>query len=112
MTVYDHVKALADEKKVTISKVESECGLGNGTIKSWTSSFPKLDKIYSVACFFNIPLEYFLTGVRPDKEEEFRLLSNFRNCDRDGKDIVLGRAAEERRRSDTERKKVTGEIAG
>lgn len=112
MTVYDYVKTLADERKVTISKVESECGLGNGTIKSWTSSFPKLDKIYPVAQFFDMPLEYFLTGIRPDKDEEFQLLSDFRACDRDGRAVLLGRAVEERRRSESERKKGTGEAAG
>lgn len=107
MTVYQHVKALADERKVPISTVESECKLGNGTIKSWEKSSPKLDKLYPVAQYFEVDLEYFLTGIRPDAEEH-RLISNFRESDREGKDVILGRAVEERRRTEAERKKTAG----
>lgn len=105
MSIYDYVKILADERKVAISEVERCSGLGNGTIKSWGTSYPKVDKLYGVAQYFGVNLEYFLTGSRPD-QEEYRLLSNFRECDRDGKDIILGHAVEERRRSMEERKKA------
>ena len=54
MSVYDYVKLLADERNEAISDVEKASGLGNGTIKSWTTSFPKVDKLYGVALHFDV----------------------------------------------------------
>lgn len=105
MSIYDYVKILADERNIAISEIEKRTGLGNGTINSWKTSSPKIDKLYGVAQFFEINLEYFLTGKRQD-EEEYRLLKNYRECDRDGKDVILGHAVEERRRTVEERKKA------
>lgn len=80
MSVYDYVKVLADERNEAISDVEKASGLGNGTIKSWTTSFPKVDKLYGVALHFDVNLEYFLTGKRSEiTSQERTLLEVFRN---------------------------------
>ena len=107
MSVYDYVKILADERKIAISTVEKECGLGNKTIKSWSTSCPKLDKIYPVALFFGVDLGYFLTGVRnPYNPIEKIVLDAFRNTDDEGKARIIQVALNE---SDRVEKKTTGE---
>lgn len=50
-------------------------------------------------------MKYFPLGKHPD-EEERRLLQSFRECDRDGKDVILRYAVKERRRSQGETTKI------
>lgn len=90
MTVYDYVKVLANERSVDIKTVEIACGFGNGTISKWGSSIPKADKLFKVASYFEMPIEYFLTGVRPtqDKMEQV-LLDAYRMSDEEGKAIII-----------------------
>lgn len=80
MTVYDYVKVLADEKGETIIDVERAADLSNGAIKAWKVSFPRVDKLYSVAQHFGVPLEYFLNGNRGDvTPQEQTLIDCFRS---------------------------------
>ena len=90
MTVYDYVKVLAKERKVDIKSVEAACAFGNGTISKWGKSMPKADLLYRVALYFDMPIEYFLTGKRPtfDKMEAV-LLNAYREADEEGKATII-----------------------
>jgi len=87
MTVYDYVKALADEKNVAISTVEKDCGLGNKTIAGWKTSYPRLDVIGKIAEYFKVDIGYFLNGTSSNhlSEEEQELLNIFRNTTQRGR---------------------------
>ena len=65
MTVYDRVKARADEINKPIYLVESEAGIANGTIGGWRESRPYAETLMKVAKVLNVPIEYFLE----EKEE-------------------------------------------
>ena len=69
-----------------------------------------MDKLYGVAQYFGVNLEYFLTGKRPE-QDEFDLLTYFRECDRDGKRVIMGHAVEEYRRTEKEKTDSTKESA-
>ena len=60
MTVYDRVKARADEINKPIYLVESEAGIANGTISGWKSSRPYAETLQKVAKILDKPIEYFL----------------------------------------------------
>lgn len=47
--IYNNIKKLCMENNMSISQVEKEAGLGNGTISGWKESMPRLDNIQSVA---------------------------------------------------------------
>jgi transcriptional regulator with XRE-family HTH domain len=86
MTVFDRVKALADEKKLTIKAVETSCGLSNGSISKWSTSTPKVDALYQVALFFGESIEYFLTGIRSSKSADEDIIINaYRVADAEGR---------------------------
>ena len=92
MTIYEFVKVLADEKNMTIAEVERACGLGNATVKAWAKSSPRVDKLYIVSEFFNVPMEYFLTGNRKPwvcDEMENELLKAFRGSTASGKARII-----------------------
>jgi transcriptional regulator with XRE-family HTH domain len=103
MTVYDYVKVLADEKNVEIKAIETTLGFGNGTISKWGKSMPKADKLYQVAQYFNVPIEYFLTGNRPmisrvDEMEQI-LLEAYRCADKRGQANIIHICIEEQNKA-------------
>lgn len=60
--IFDKIKSICDEKKISISALERMAGLGNGTISGWNESSPRLDKITAVANALNIPLTDLIEG--------------------------------------------------
>lgn len=112
MSIYDYVKVLADERNEAISDVEKASGLGNGTIKSWTTSFPKVDKLYGVALHFGVNLEYFLTGKRSElTSQEITLLKVFRNISELDKFEVITLCMELSKRAEKEKTDSSEESA-
>lgn len=68
------------EKGTNFKRVEQELGLGNGTIKRWSTQSPRLDKLVPVAEYLQLSLDYLVfgssvsetstNGDRPDLEAE------------------------------------------
>lgn len=82
MNIYDRIKIIAQENNTNIKTIEKELGMGNGTIKGWTTSSPRCDKIISIANKYNVSIEWILLGNKSNKidltEEEQDLLNYFR----------------------------------
>ena len=57
MTLKDRVKALAQERGISLPALESELGFGNSTIVKWDKSTPNADKLNAVAKYFNVTVE-------------------------------------------------------
>ena len=62
MTLKDRVKALAQERGISLPALESELGFGNSTIVKWDKSTPNADKLNAVAKYFNVTMDYLLNG--------------------------------------------------
>lgn len=60
MNVYEKIAKLAESRGVTIQIVEQECGMSNGSIKKWTTSTPKADRVAKVAEYFKVSVDYLL----------------------------------------------------
>ncbi len=63
MNVYERIKIISDNKNLTISAIENECNISNGSISKWKNQMPKADNLYSVAKFLDTSVEYLLTGT-------------------------------------------------
>lgn len=59
--LYEKIVKLANEKDVSIRKIELECGLSNGSIVKWKDVKPLAESLYKVAKYLDVPIEYFLT---------------------------------------------------
>lgn len=55
--IYDNVKKFCKEKEITISYLEKECGLSNGSIRKWNLCIPSVDKIQKVSTVLNVSIE-------------------------------------------------------
>lgn len=47
--IYEKIRCLCAEKKMSIRSVERKAGLGNGAIRNWKKSTPTVDNIKKVA---------------------------------------------------------------
>lgn len=62
------IESLCKSKGITISKLEKECGIGNGTIARWDKSFPRTDNLKKVADFLGVSIEHLIAEENPVKE--------------------------------------------
>lgn len=60
MTLVDRIRALANQRDMSLPQLEVELGLGNGTISKWRSSSPNTDKLQKIADYFNVSMDYLL----------------------------------------------------
>lgn len=47
--IYDKIKEICNQKGLSVSSVEKEAGLGNGSISKWNTSSPTVDNLKAVA---------------------------------------------------------------
>lgn len=57
---YDTILAVCKKKGVSIAKIEKDCGIGNGTIRGWNVSKPRVDNLKRVADYLGVPIESLL----------------------------------------------------
>lgn len=55
--IYGNIISLCKERKISVSKLEREVGLGNGTIKTWQKSSPSVDNLKLVADYFGVTVD-------------------------------------------------------
>lgn len=59
--LYERIKKLCDDRSITITRLENECGFSNATIKKWkTVSTPGVDKVIAVARYFGVSTDFLL----------------------------------------------------
>ena len=55
--VYERIEALCKEKSVSIRKLETDCGLSNGSIAKWKTVSPSAVSLYKVAQYLETTVE-------------------------------------------------------
>lgn len=71
MLIFGRIKQLTKEKNSSISQIERQLNLGNGTIRRWDTNSPSADKILAVANLLNVSVEYLMTGEDKKKAKHF-----------------------------------------
>ena len=62
MTLYDKIKYIADEQNLSISYIEENTQLSNGSISKWKINSPRVDSLYKVAKLLGCSLDYLLSN--------------------------------------------------
>lgn len=62
--MYEKFQRLLEEHDITAYKVSKETGIATATLTEWKNGTytPKVDKLMLIAKYFDVPIEYFLTG--------------------------------------------------
>ena len=83
MDLYEKIKELAKQKKVSIRQVEEKLGIANGTIRRWGKTNPSVKTVKSVADYFNVSVDYLLGGDEAKPINEPIDLAEVANSDDD-----------------------------
>lgn len=67
MGIYDNVKKLADERGVSIYRIERDTGISNGAIARWNDAVPSSVNLMKVAKYFEVSLESLLEPKKENK---------------------------------------------
>lgn len=59
MTRLEILKELCKEKGITLNKLEQELDFSQGSLAKFDTNMPKADKLYALARYFQVPMEYF-----------------------------------------------------
>ena len=61
--IYENVVSLCKKSDISISRLEIETGIGNGTIGRWKKSSPNVDNVKKVADFFGVTVDSLITAA-------------------------------------------------
>lgn len=83
MTIVDRIQKLCDENNIKVRPLERSLGISTGTIGKWDTSSPSADRLYKIAEYFNVSMEWLLTGKDNGIEKflsskELEFVSNYR----------------------------------
>ena len=59
MSRLEILKELCKEKGISINKLEQELDFSQGSLGKIDTNVPKADKLYALAKYFDVPMEYF-----------------------------------------------------
>ena len=68
--MWEIFEKLCKENGVTIYRVGEDTGIKNATFSGWRRGLytPKRDKMQKIADYFEVPIEYLMTGEMPNEE--------------------------------------------
>lgn len=91
--MYEIFEKLCEQRGVTPYRVCKETGITTATISNWKAGryIPKADKMQKIADYFNVSIQYLMTGNEDLKEKSPKLTA------RDERDIekILNRTREQ-----------------
>lgn len=61
--IYTKVAQLCKQRGISISKLEKEVGIGNGTIGRWEKSSPTVESIKKVADYFGVSVDSLISAI-------------------------------------------------
>ena len=62
MDFYERLETLRKQRKISQRDLEIELGFSNGSISKWKNSTPTPDRLQNLADFFNVSVDYLITG--------------------------------------------------
>lgn len=93
MNEVERVKGICKEKKIAISNLEKACGFSNGYIRSLREGKMPADRLFAVAGYLGVSMEYLLTGTETPQDaitaQERELLRLFRSLSSTGQITAL-----------------------
>lgn len=54
--MYEKVKELCDVRGISVTALEKELGLSNGSVSKWAVSTPRVDNAMKVASYFGVTI--------------------------------------------------------
>lgn len=71
MSMYERIENLRKSRKISQGKLETELGFSNGSISKWRNSDPTPERLKKLADYFEVSIEYLLTGEEKENEQKY-----------------------------------------
>lgn len=100
MNIYDNIKKICKDKCLSISSLENQAGLSNGSISKWQQKSPKVDNLAKVASVLDVSIEFILNGTESADKSFYTgftlkdLNEKFQMLDEMERQIIFGRICE------------------
>lgn len=62
--IYENIRRLCRERGISITRLEQDTGLGNGTVCRWRQCDPTVTRLKLVADYFGVTLESLLASAK------------------------------------------------
>jgi len=69
MMIYDRIKTLCRENKISVNKLEEELEISKGSLCKIDVNKPSAEKMKKIADFFGITVEFLATGKDSSEQE-------------------------------------------
>lgn len=99
MSLVEKIKILCKEKKITIAELERKTGISNGQIRKWDNSTPGIDKLITVANYFDVSIDYLLARteikrcydlkVKNESDADKKLREVLSELDEEDKELLI-----------------------
>ena len=93
MNLKERIKTLCKEKGITVNKLEKTLGFGTGYVAKLENSTPNTAKIQLIADYFNISVDYLMTGEKPEipgfEPEHLELIELYSKLKTEQKSAIL-----------------------
>lgn len=73
MTLLDRVKKLCETRGISQGTMEKEIGLSNGASYKWKNSSPSMGVLEKLSKYFNVSVNYLMTGEEKEGGETYYL---------------------------------------
>ena len=87
--LFQRIKELCNNKKITINELEKTLGFGNGTIRSWNSSSPSVIKAKAVADYFGVGVDYLINNEKALSEKALETAKKFDSFTQDQQNLII-----------------------
>ena len=71
--MYERIKELSKIRGISINKLENELGMAKGYLSKIDRVKPSNERLMSIANYFNVSLEYLMTGEEKEAGEKYYL---------------------------------------
>lgn len=68
--IFTNISKLCKKNNISIAKLERETGLGNATVRNWSTSSPTVDKLKLVADYFGVSVDDLLCNPAGEEISE------------------------------------------
>lgn len=74
MNTKERIKKLCKKNKISVNKLETDLGFGTGYVSKLDKSTPNAKKIKLIADYFNVSVDYLMTGKTSEFSKEMALI--------------------------------------
>lgn len=71
MDTFEIIQSLCKERGITVNYLENLLGFGNSSLRKKGANYLRSDRLLAVAQYFNVPMEYLMTGEMPSEQDYY-----------------------------------------